>query len=128
RDWFLSIVNDAAMLRQWLHGIYCMANGLDIYARKDDIDKDMHGAGTLADPFAVTFFDGGDSAPSLDFTLAVDGANPTKLTLGARMTAPTKHIENLDFDISGTATLAEIALGGSDPVNVQPSFEIFATA
>ncbi|WP_299620459.1 DUF6603 domain-containing protein [uncultured Tateyamaria sp.] len=128
RDWFLSIVNDAPLLRQWLHGIFCMANGLDIYARKDDIDKDMHGAGTIEDPFSVTFFDGGDDAPSLDFTLAVDGADPTMLTLGARMTAPTKHVENLDFDISGSATLAEIALGGANPVKVEPGFEVFATA
>lgn len=128
RDWFVSIVNDAPMLRQWLHGIFCMANGLDIYARKDDIDKDMNGAGTLADPFSVRFFDGGDTAPSFDFTMAVDGDSPTKLTLGARMTAPTKHIENLDFQLFGTATLAEIALGGSDPVKIEPSFEVSATA
>ncbi|WP_223422665.1 DUF6603 domain-containing protein [Tateyamaria pelophila] len=126
--WFLSIVDDAALLRQWLHGIYCMAQGLDIYDRQGDIDKDMHGAGTLEDPFAVTFFDGGDSKPSFEFTLAVDGSSPIELTLGARMSAPTKKIEGLDFGLSGKATLAKITLGGSDPVTIQPSFEISATA
>lgn len=131
--WFLSIVDDAPTLRAWLHGLYCMAQGLDVYDRVADRDEDLHGKGTIADPFSVNFFDGGDAGPSFDLTLAVDGAGPTMLTLGARMVTPTKHGgagSDLDFDISGHATLAEIPLGGpSGPkLDIKPSFVLSATA
>ena len=111
--WFDSILSNTATLKAWLHGIYCLFQGFDAAQRKDKLDADLGGAGTAADPFAVSIF--AVAGSQFKLTLSVDNAaGVSKFTPGIMLSsAPIPASGDIGIRLTATASVGGMSISAN---------------